>query len=820
MVIRKFRLCWRPVAPCIIGLCLGITFSLIYVPFISEQRCSVKTDEEKQLELIKLRETKSLHVQERFAGPPPQAAVLDSSQNQKRTQQDNNAQNPVNNADNINKKNEPRLKLQGQGNVHDSIPVGPPAPGIKFHKMARPRYISTELGIREKLFVAVITSPESLDTLAVAFNKSVAHHVTKLVFFNNKKSMNYAGSGMTVIGFSQANSEHILPLLILKYLGDHYSNTFDYYMFVSDKTYVRGEKVFDLVSDISVSEDVYLGAVQKDGKCTLDGGVIISQSMLAMTLKKLKECYNVQKEMSMEVVLERCLLQSTGKSCKKFAGDQTYSYLQVAELDYDNMQILHNARLKPSIAFAPMPDDISAYKLHKYFCQMDLNTTLQEIEQTKEEILYLSQFAPGGKSSLSWPIGVPEPFKPKNRFDVIHWQYFTATHLYFDNDYSNEKVLSGVNKLDVNEVIKLAQDKLAKKYKKRYSFSRLVNGYRRFDPYRGMEYIVDFALVDNIEKKTIEKRLHMVRPLGHVEIIPMPYVTENTQVNLILPVSDEDKNELGSFLDSYAQNCLDAGDNTNLLIVFIYKNNSHLLDEDKFYVLKSMITYYNNKYHKEKIRWVNYETASIYVPDLMLMDSVSQHFLPESLLLLSTVGMDLATEFFNRVRMNSILNWQVFFPIGFWQYKPNLIYDKRPYPTSIDLKRNVGHFDVYSYEHSSFYNKDYQEARKSIPSKEVNNYDLFRMFLKHKKVHVLRAIEPTLKHRYKTISCIQSSPKYIYERCRIRRLEALANRSQLARLIFEYEEKMEKLKLKKKVIFKADESPAANSKNKKTAQKS
>lgn len=276
MVVRKCRLCWRPVTPCIVGLCLGITFSLIYVPFISEQRCFTKTDEEKQLELIKLRETKSLHVQERFARPPLQVGV-DSSQNQKRAQQDNNGQNPVNNADNINKKNEPRLKLQGQGNVHDSILVGPREPGMKFHKMARPRYISTELGIREKLFVAVITSPESLDTLAVAFNKSVAHHVTKLVFFTYKKGLNYAGSGMTVVGFSQANSEHLLPLFILKYLEDHYSKTFDYYMFVSDKTYVRGEKVFDLVSDISVSEDVYMGAVQKDGKCTLDGGVIISQ---------------------------------------------------------------------------------------------------------------------------------------------------------------------------------------------------------------------------------------------------------------------------------------------------------------------------------------------------------------------------------------------------------------------------------------------------------------------------------------------------------------------------------------------------------------
>lgn len=266
MALRKFRLCWRPVAPSIIGLCLGITISLLYAPFLDEQGCSVLKNEQ-NAQQVKLRETKSFHeLQERSA--PRQNAINANSGIA--------ARGPVPEGP---KKLEPRLKLQGQGNPLDPAAGGVPGGGIKVHKLVRPRYISTELGIKEKLFVAVLTSPESLDTLAVALNKSVAHHVTKMVFFTDKKGSTYPGSGMSIVGFSLANDQHLLPLFILKYLSEHYSTTFDYYMFVSDKTYLRGEKIFDMVSDVSVSENVHLGAplLNQQGKCTLDGGIIISQ---------------------------------------------------------------------------------------------------------------------------------------------------------------------------------------------------------------------------------------------------------------------------------------------------------------------------------------------------------------------------------------------------------------------------------------------------------------------------------------------------------------------------------------------------------------
>ena len=344
--------------------------------------------------------------------------------------------------------------------------------------------------------------------------------------------------------------------------------------------------------------------------------------------------------------------------------------------------------------------------------------------------------------------------------------------------------LEGVDKQDIQEVIKLSVDHLNEKYENKFLYSRLINGYRRFDPQRGMEYILDIVMKDMTAQNTeVEKRVHIVRPLGQVEIVPMPYVTESTRINLILPVTEDDKDGVGNFLDSYAHTCLDTGDNTYLLIVFIYRHNSK---SDTFSVLKSMISYYEKKYKSgAKISWTPLHSNSSYFSEFTIMDEVTQKFPQDALMLMCTVGMELATDYFNRVRMNTIQDWQVFFPIGFWQYKPNLIYDRKPYPTAIEINSKIGHYDANSYEHSSFYNSDYIAARKILSPYYLQMGDLYDMFVKYQKLHVFRAIEPELKHRYKHFICQATAPERMYERCLKRRSEGLATRGQLAKLVFE-----------------------------------
>ncbi|XP_035689517.1 chondroitin sulfate glucuronyltransferase-like [Branchiostoma floridae] len=131
----------RPFMPLIVGLSLGFTLCLVCLPLL-EEGC---TSEGSVDQVARLRKPNS--VQE----------TQDVLQNY--------------NDDDF----EPRI-------------ITNPKPAKSGGKQPfRARYISTELGIREKLVVGVITSRETLDTVAVALNKTLAHYIHKLLYFTGTR---------------------------------------------------------------------------------------------------------------------------------------------------------------------------------------------------------------------------------------------------------------------------------------------------------------------------------------------------------------------------------------------------------------------------------------------------------------------------------------------------------------------------------------------------------------------------------------------------------------------------------------------------------
>lgn len=347
--------------------------------------------------------------------------------------------------------------------------------------------------------------------------------------------------------------------------------------------------------------------------------------------------------------------------------------------------------------------------------------------------------------------------------------------------------------MDIDNILKVSRENLASKYNDLYEGIRLLNGYRRFDPVRGMEYILDLTMVDRDTTMEVMKRVQLLRPLSKVEIVPMPYVTESTRVNLILPVTMGTKDEVVSFLDAYAHTCLEAGDNANLFVVFIYSHAENMDDADPFSVIKSMIAYYESKYlNGARMSWM---ALRGHEPSMLeLVQAVSERHSPESLLFFCTIAMELSMELLNRVRMNSIQGWQAFLPIGFWQYKPNLVYKTKPYPTTIDISRNVGHFDHLTADHVAFYNSDYTRAQERYKSafqqRSMPHIDLYDLFLQHSDLHVFRAVEPALRLHYRERVCPPVTDESAYQRCLRVRADGLASRSQLAMLIFEHQQLM------------------------------
>ena len=245
----------KPLTPLLLGLCLGITLSLIVVPFhegtcpgdpaLGRSRDASNRAPNPEIDLPPARKTKS----------------LTDSENH-----DNQNNGDYENGEDY----EPRIRTMDKPPKHA---------GGGYKKRLRPRYASTELGIREKLYVGVLTSRKSIESMGVAVNKTLAHFVTKLVFFMDARGSVLPGS-MSVVSFSDERTI-MRPFHMFKYIGDHYVKNFDWFYFITDETYVRGENLFNLVSHISISQNVVFGSPLEDGQnsayCNFDAGILISQ---------------------------------------------------------------------------------------------------------------------------------------------------------------------------------------------------------------------------------------------------------------------------------------------------------------------------------------------------------------------------------------------------------------------------------------------------------------------------------------------------------------------------------------------------------------
>lgn len=122
---------------------------------------------------------------------------------------------------------------------------------------------------------------------------------------------------------------------------------------------------------------------------------------------------------------------------------------------------------------------------------------------------------------------------------------------------------------------------------KNLKYENFHSAYRRFDPVRGMDYRIFINFRDATKNEIILKRLllktfdlknisngtifyfsfEVVKPLGFVEIVPSPYVTESTRIAILMPTFENQIEEAFDFIRRYEKICMENQDNTSLMLV-------------------------------------------------------------------------------------------------------------------------------------------------------------------------------------------------------------------------------------------------------------
>lgn len=100
---------------------------------------------------------------------------------------------------------------------------------------------------------------------------------------------------------------------------------------------------------------------------------------------------------------------------------------------------------------------------------------------------------------------------------------------------------------------------------------------------------------------------------------------------------------------------------------------------------------------------------------LAMMEQITSSMPASGLVFIVSPCMDIKLELLNRVRLNTIKNMQVFFPIPFVEYLPAVSNSSsQNLDVEIEINKNVGYFDSLSYEFASFYNVDFQISRNQF----------------------------------------------------------------------------------------------------------
>lgn len=155
--------------------------------------------------------------------------------------------------------------------------------------------------------------------------------------------------------------------------------------------------------------------------------------------------------------------------------------------------------------------------------------------------------------------------------------------------------------------------------------------------------------------------MEAVKTLGKAEILPVPYVTENSRVSLILPIKKSEIPLALEFINSFAENIMSRREKSFLMITFLYgANDMSKGKNDIFYNVKHHVQKVHDKYKSMNagLAWVSikFPTDEIDKNDkrstFTIIDLALRKIGLDALVLYLDVYADIRYDFLNRVIMN------------------------------------------------------------------------------------------------------------------------------------------------------------------------
>lgn len=466
---------------------------------------------------------------------------------------------------------------------------------------------------------------------------------------------------------------------------------------------------------------------------------------------------------------------------------------------FESPSLFSDTRMHSAITLAPVRFPKLMYRVHLLYQELAYNHSVIQQQHHEEEIKKSFPFVPArlrsnfkithdkksdsSLHSLSNHLLLQPKFVPHNKWEIHSWDYFNQTQLLQPYNLLPSTGLIGVDRQEARNVLTKGMYLINKNRvpSERYGFERLQNGYKRIDPNRGAEYILDFVLNRQYgHDSKIHKRINLFRPFQDEFLTTPNEGSSDSTVNFIVPLSGL-SNRLVEFMKAYEANVLEVKEDTSLTIVL-----SNSSDSD---AVHRYIQQYQNNYPDAKITILD-----IYGPFArgIAVHKGVQLFGKNDLLFLCDVDIDVKWHFLRRCRLNTVRGRQVYFPIFFKLYKMDFVhkYGRSSNISSVIMRQN-GHWAHYSYGMVCLYTEDYLDTSGfdlTLQGWGEEDVSFLHRVIKAGK-EVMRAPDPGLIHRWHPKHCSKASinSDTVYEHCLRSKAENIADRIELANYYFDKE---------------------------------
>ncbi|KAI1299330.1 Chondroitin sulfate synthase 2 [Halotydeus destructor] len=503
--------------------------------------------------------------------------------------------------------------------------------------------------------------------------------------------------------------------------------------------------------------------------------------------------------------LDKC---SDNITCWRVSCQETELSYSLYALNYDiNGELAIDAReFSSALVTYPIYTTKLNLKLHQLASQNDLLNGLAKLHETEAELYKLvtdsSKFERNILQS-TWPLGIPRPYKPTNRFSVIRWTEVNVQQKtsYLADDNQQIKILDEDDEEDIYRTISLIKLYCLKQNLINCDLMKIENFYKRFEAMRGLEYIVDIQIGENLNK-----RFEVLHPLNGIELVKgVPFVTELTSVLIVLPVRESDIISASSFMTHYAHTFLKRPNHSTKLVVLTLSTQalSNSTEHDAFSSLKITVNMLARRYAATaNISVISVQSSLGHISQLAYLDlTVGQVMANDTLILHVQPAAQISFDFLNRVRMNTISGRQVFFPVPFVEYQiASENEESREMPLLVATSK--GYFDDRTFNYFSFYSHDYLKIRQEYGPNFVSHeaeiiaehivsssaWDAAKLFVEsvQSRINILRITEPGLTERFfkKSSNCQSSeSGTKAIAACLHRMQHSIGLKSQLAKSI-------------------------------------